>query len=82
MRFEYSERDYLDIVDFITSTLELQEDTRKANKEVEEEIQESLLKSLQSLTNIIGLDFADRLCDTDRQIRESKKTFNTLLQTS
>jgi len=46
MRFEYSERDYLDIVDFITSTLELQEDTRKANKEVEEEIQESLLKSL------------------------------------
>lgn len=46
MRFNYEERDYLDIVDFITSTLELQEDTRKANKEVEEEIQESLLKSL------------------------------------
>jgi len=46
MRFNYEERDYLDIVDFITSTLELQEDTRKANQIVEEEIQESLLNSL------------------------------------
>ena len=46
MRFNYEERDHLDIIDFITSTLELQEDTRRANKEVEEEIQESLLKSL------------------------------------
>lgn len=46
MRFNYEERDHLDIIDFITSTLELQEDTRKANKEVEEEIQESLLRSL------------------------------------
>lgn len=46
MRFNYEEKDYLDIIDFITSTLELQEDTRKANQIVEEEIQESLLKSL------------------------------------
>ena len=46
MRFNYEEKDYLDIVDFITSTLELQEDTRKANQIVEEEIQESLLNSL------------------------------------
>jgi hypothetical protein len=46
MRFNYEERDHLDIIDFITSTLELQEDTRRANKEVEEEIQESLLNSL------------------------------------
>lgn len=46
MRFNYEERDHLDIVDFITSTLELQEDTRRANQIVEEEIQESLLKSL------------------------------------
>jgi hypothetical protein len=48
MRFNYEERDHLDIVDFITSTLELQEDTRRANKEVEEEIQESLLSSLKT----------------------------------
>jgi hypothetical protein len=33
MRFNYEERDHLDIVDFITSTLELQEDTRRANQE-------------------------------------------------
>jgi len=46
MRFNYEERDHLDIVDFITSTLELQEDTRKANQIVEEEIQEIILNSL------------------------------------
>ena len=49
MRFEYSERDHLDIVDFITSTLELQEDTRKANQIVEEEIQENKLTQMDLL---------------------------------
>lgn len=42
----YTNQDFIDIKDFITSTLELQEDTRRANREIEEEIQESLLKSL------------------------------------
>jgi len=49
MRFNYEERDHLDIVDFITSTLELQEDTRKANQIVEEEIQENKLTQMDLL---------------------------------
>ena len=46
MRFNYEERDHLDIVEFITSTLELQEDTRRANQIVEEEIQETKLTQM------------------------------------
>ena len=49
MRFEYSERDHLDIVDFITSTVELQEDTIEANKGVDEEIQETKLTQMDIL---------------------------------
>ena len=49
MRFNYEERDHLDIVDFITSTFELQEDTRKANQIVEEEIQETKLTQMDLL---------------------------------
>lgn len=43
----YDNKDYLDIQDFITTTLELQENTRKAYREVEEELQESLLNSFK-----------------------------------
>ena len=49
MRFEYTERDHLDIVDFITSTVELQEDTIEANKGVDEEIQETKLTQMDIL---------------------------------
>ena len=49
MRFNYEEKDHLDIVDFITSTLELQEDTRRANQIVEEEIQETKLTQMDIL---------------------------------
>jgi hypothetical protein len=49
MRFEYTERDHLDIVDFITSTVELKEDTIKANQGVDEEIQETKLTQMDLL---------------------------------
>lgn len=49
MRFEYTERDHLDIVDFITSTVELQEDTIEANQGVDEEIQETKLTQMDIL---------------------------------
>ena len=41
MRFNYEERDHLDIVDFITSTLELQEETYKAERDLEDEYVEA-----------------------------------------
>jgi hypothetical protein len=41
----HDDKDYFDIVDFIESTLELQENSFKANREVEEEIQNSQLDS-------------------------------------
>jgi len=49
MRFEYSERDHLDIVDFITSTIEPQEETIQANQGVDEEIQETKLTQMDLL---------------------------------
>jgi len=49
MRFNYEEKDHLDIVDFITSTVELQEDIIEANKGVDEEIQETKLTQMDLL---------------------------------
>ena len=39
----HDDKDYFDIIDFIESTIELQEDSIKANRDVEEEIQDSQL---------------------------------------
>jgi len=41
----HDDKDHFDIVDFIESTIELQEDSIKANRDVEKEIQDSQLDS-------------------------------------
>jgi|DEB0MinimDraft_10_1074344.scaffolds.fasta_scaffold37295_3 hypothetical protein len=45
MRFNYEKRDHLDIVDFITSTLELQEETYKAERDLEDEYVEAFFNN-------------------------------------
>ena len=42
----YEERDYLDIVDFIETTIELQENSLNAQRDIEQEIQDFKLDSL------------------------------------
>ena len=42
----YEEKDYLDIVDFIETTIELQENSLKAQRDIEQEIQDFKLDSL------------------------------------
>jgi hypothetical protein len=42
----YEEKDYLDIVDFIETTVELQENSLKAQRDIEQEIQDLKLDSL------------------------------------
>ena len=42
----YKEKDYLDIVDFIETTVELQENSLKAQRDIEQEIQDFKLDSL------------------------------------
>ncbi len=42
----YEEKDYLDIVDFIETTVELQENSLKAERDIEQEIQDLKLDSL------------------------------------
>jgi hypothetical protein len=42
----HEERDYLDIVDFIETTIELQENSLNAQRDIEQEIQDFKLDSL------------------------------------
>jgi len=42
----YEEKDYLDIVDFIETTVELQENSLNAQRDIEQEIQDFKLDSL------------------------------------
>jgi len=42
----YEEKDYLDIVDFIETTIELQENSLNAQRAIEQEIQDFKLDSL------------------------------------
>lgn len=41
----HEERDYLDIVDFIETTIELQENSLKAQRDIEQELNDSQLDS-------------------------------------
>ena len=41
----YEEKDYLDIVDFIETTIELQENSLKAQRDIEQELNDSQLDS-------------------------------------
>jgi len=41
------DKDYLDIVDYIESTIELEENNFKAQRDIEQEIQDSQLSSLE-----------------------------------
>ena len=41
------DKDYLDIVDYIESTIELEEINFKAQRDIEQEIQDSQLNSLE-----------------------------------
>lgn len=46
--YDYNEKDHIDIIDFIESTIELQEESIKADRELEAEINDlKLNKSLE-----------------------------------
>lgn len=66
MRFNYEKRDHLDIVDFITSTLELQEETYKAEKDLEDEYVEAYFTNKSVKTQ------KDLLEDKDKVVLEDK----------
>lgn len=66
MRFEYTERDHLDIVDFITSTFELQEETYKAQQDLEDEYVDAYFTNKSVKTQ------KDLLEDKDEVVLEDK----------